>query len=216
MTDSTVPVSAGTTSTGQTVAAFVIDAYEASRPDATALLGGNAEHLSCSNPDVVPWRTVTHAEAEAACLDAGKRLCTEAEWQRACEGTNPNDPLPWPVDYTSYPYGVVYDKNACNGWGYDYDCSPPNDHFLLYPTGNDYGCPAAADTCLSEFFAYDMSGNVQEWTSSVISTGPNTYRVRGGTFQTQAGGLTCQHAFIAFDDTIEFPTLGFRCCQDVP
>jgi hypothetical protein len=206
--DSMVNVSAGTTSSGAAVAAFAIDAYEASRPDADLSSGGSAEHMACSNPGVIPWRTVTHAEAAAACAAAGKRLCTEAEWQRACEGAGPN--------YWSYPYGDDYDKYACNGWGYDYDCTAPNDHFLLYETGHDYGCPSAADTCLSDFGAYDLSGNVQEWTSSLISSGPDTYRVRGGTYQTQPGGLTCQHAFIAFDDTIAFPTLGFRCCQDVP
>ena len=33
-----------------------------------------------------PTHGVTLAEAEAACLDAGKRLCTAQEWRRACEG----------------------------------------------------------------------------------------------------------------------------------
>ncbi len=206
MVDDTVPVTAGTTSSGDSVAGFLIDQYEASRPDADAGGGGSVETMACSVAGRVPWRTVTHAEAEAACAAAGKRLCTEEEWQRACEGDA----------YYAYPYAADYDKWACNGWGYDYDCSPPNDHFLLYPTGNDYGCPATAGTCVSDFGAYDMSGNVQEWTSSLITSGPDTYRVRGGTYQTQPGGLTCQHAFIAFDDTISFPSLGFRCCQDLP
>ena len=31
----------------------------------------------------MPGTNLTHAEAAAACAAAGKRLCTEAEWQRA-------------------------------------------------------------------------------------------------------------------------------------
>ena len=207
MTDATVAVTGGTLSDGTTVVGnFVIDMYEASRPDATLLSSGSAAHIACSNADAMPWRTVTRPEAAAACLAAGKRLCSEDEWQRACEG----------AAYDSYPYGVDYDEYACNGYGYDEDCTSPNTNFSLYPTGNDYGCPPAADTCLSQAGVYDLSGNVQEWTASLISSSPDTYRVRGGTYQTQPGGLTCQHAFIAFDDTIEFPSLGFRCCQDAP
>ncbi|MCK5805881.1 MAG: SUMF1/EgtB/PvdO family nonheme iron enzyme, partial [Lentisphaeria bacterium] len=210
MSDTWVQVGSGITSSGVWVGSFRIDAYEASRPDADAINVGSADHLACSNPGTMPWRSVTRPEASAACLAAGKRLCTEDEWQRACEGDGP-----FGASYTSYPYGVAYDLYACNGWDYDFDCTVPNDHFVLYPTGNDYGCPLATDTCLSEFGVYDLSGNLQEWTSTLLSSGPDHYGVRGGTYESPPGELTCQSASIAFNDAIRLPSLGFRCCQDL-
>ena len=205
LVDDMTLVAGGTLSDGITVVAdFMMDTYEASRADATVSEPGAADHVACSNPGVMPWRTVTRPEAAAMCLAAGKRLCTEAEWQRACEG----------AAFTAYPYGAAYDANACNGYDFDIDCTLPNDNEQVHSTGADYGCPAVADSCVSAAGIYDLSGNVQEWTSTQVST--DSYRVRGGSFQTQPVGLSCQHAFIAFDDTIAFPNLGFRCCQDAP
>jgi hypothetical protein len=211
LVDTMVLVPAGTTTvpgTGQvSVNAFWIDAYEASRPDASGSSAGTDEYAACSNPDVLPWRNVSHAEAEAACLARGKQLCTELQWQRACESESG----------TLYPYGNSYDSYACNGWDFDFSCSPAEDG-RVYPTEYPYDCASnpSSNDCKSMWGGaaiYDMSGNVQEWTSTVVSTGPDTYRVRGGAYQTPAQGLTCRHSFLAFDDTIAFPNLGFRCCQ---
>jgi formylglycine-generating enzyme required for sulfatase activity len=57
-----------------------------------------------------------------------------------------------------------------------------------------------------------MSGNVQEWTSTPVSTG--VFSVRGGAFDTPAGGLTCQFSFVSFSHDFEYSNLGFRCCAD--
>jgi formylglycine-generating enzyme required for sulfatase activity len=43
---------------------------------------------------------VTRQEAERRCADAGKRLCTEIEWELACKGAQSQD----------YPYGDDYDE----------------------------------------------------------------------------------------------------------
>src|SRR5579871_3770805 len=43
-------------------------------------------------------------DGERWCAERGKRLCTEAEWVRACEG-----PEGW-----LYPYGNEYRPGACN------------------------------------------------------------------------------------------------------
>jgi len=40
--------------------------YEASRPDATASVQGNETLRDCSRPGVLPWKTLTYAEARAA------------------------------------------------------------------------------------------------------------------------------------------------------
>ncbi|RMH43301.1 MAG: hypothetical protein D6689_05470 [Deltaproteobacteria bacterium] len=65
--------------------------YEASRPDATATDPGASTARPCSKPGALPWTNVTYPEAAAACAAIGARLCTEAEWQAACEA--PRSPV---------------------------------------------------------------------------------------------------------------------------
>jgi hypothetical protein len=65
---------------------YRIDKYEAARPDATSGSDGVLEHRACSLPLVMPWGSVSHDAAAAACLAGGKRLCTENEWADACGG----------------------------------------------------------------------------------------------------------------------------------
>jgi hypothetical protein len=173
---------------------FYIYKYEASKPDASATSGGTATHRSCSNPGVRPWRLVSLTEAEAACAAAGKRLCSEAEWELACSTLND----------TLYPYGDAYEAQTCNGRDYD----PDQDAVL--PTGE-------ADQCFADWPAddvFDMSGNLKEWTGTEVDT--NAYRVRGGSYDNVKQGLTCEFDFIAFDQDVELPNLGFRCCSATP
>jgi hypothetical protein len=179
---------------------FWIYRYEASRPDATAALPGASGARACSNPDVLPWSNVTYAEAELACLAVGKRLCTAAEWRAACEG-----PGGW-----SYPYGDVYEPGTCNG--VDLDGIPGGtDDDVLLATGE-------AAACESDDGAFDLSGNLREWTAdlrSVTGDGEPVYVVRGGEYQTPYPGLTCAFDFAQAVGSVPLPSVGFRCCSDV-
>jgi cysteine-rich repeat protein len=184
------------------VSSFFIDTYEASRPDADSVQPGVAEYRSCSSPGKLPWVNVTWTEADAACTAAGKRLCTEEEWELACAGAAGN----------MFPYGDVYDPMACNGKDYDPDCADPDTDVVL-PTGTDYGCPPpGANACESEFHAFDMSGNVKEWTATQVSSA--NYQIRGGAYDNIENGLTCQFDFVFMAESFKFPDLGFRCCRD--
>jgi hypothetical protein len=183
---------------------FYVYAHEASRPDAAAADFGTAQHRSCSRPGVMPWRNVTQTEAAAACAAAGRRLCTEAEWQLACAGGAG----------LTYPYGNTYLPTACNGRDNDPDCTAPDDD-LTVATGTRHGCPApAVSQCISPFGAFDMSGNLREWTSTPV--GAAAFRVRGGGFDNVASGLTCDLSFIALAPDFAFANLGFRCCSNTP
>jgi hypothetical protein len=75
------------------VGGFEIFAYEASRPDADADEQGSLGDRPCSKPDALPWTNISHDAAEAQCQAVGARLCTEAEWEQACE-TNQSFGLP--------------------------------------------------------------------------------------------------------------------------
>jgi formylglycine-generating enzyme required for sulfatase activity len=195
---------------------FRIFRFEASRPNANASSPGNMEHRPCSVAGRIPWSSATWTEANAACaaVGSGWRLCSEAEWQLACEG---------PANKT-YPYGNVYDSDACNGEDNDLDCTLP-DQDVAAATGRSYGCPTPTAMCQSDPFAsgttptvgaVDMSGNLKEWTSTQVSSSPVAYRIRGGAYDSIANGLTCDFDFVAGEPDYYFTNLGFRCCRTGP
>lgn len=56
-----------------------------------------------NDPDAVSKTGVTRPEAAKLCADDGKRLCTEAEWERACKADAGH----------VYPTGAALDLTAC-------------------------------------------------------------------------------------------------------
>jgi hypothetical protein len=188
---------------------FYIYRYEASRPDANGATAGTSNVRPCSNPNVLPWSNVSWTDANAACMAVGKRLCTETEWQRACQGAAGR----------TYPYGNSFVTNACNTKEYDpVDCNPSDangDVDQALPTATKYGCPPPATSqCISQEGVYDLSGNVKEWTSTQVSATPLTYRIRGGAFNNIATGASCTFAFDLDTPDFAFGDLGFRCCSN--
>ena len=90
--------------------------------------------------------------------------------------------------------------------------APDDDRVVA--TGTRHGCPAPATSkCVSPAGAFDLSGNLREWTSTPVS---GAFRVRGGGFDNIEQGLTCDLSFIALVPGFAFNNLGFRCCSDTP
>jgi hypothetical protein len=164
-----------------------------------------------SSAGAMPQAYVSGAEAQRACEMAGKRLCTDDEWWRACAGSR----------RTIYPYGTVHRKSACNEKRklhpvverFGADAGP--DVWLLEPM-NDPGinqlpgtlAPAGSHAgCVGPNGIHDMIGNVQEWTSDPAGT------FHGGAYSTD-NHLGCQYVTRSHPFGYHDYSTGFRCCSE--
>jgi hypothetical protein len=132
----------------------------------------------------VPRAFVNHKEAEDSCRSAGKRLCTAAEWEEACQGPD-RDP---------YPYGARYRENDC-----------PAKEAQASRSGR-------FPVCRSYYGVYDMAGNLWEWTSTPAPDS-DFFMVAGGNWTT-GNEATCRLAKYSFYPAVRYPFVGFRCCQE--
>ena len=94
---------------------FCIDVYEGSLVEVLARGRTRAwspylppergrRYRARSRRGVTPQGYISQVAAARACAEAGKRLCTEREWERACRGPSP----------TQWPYGPAYQRGRCN------------------------------------------------------------------------------------------------------
>ncbi len=175
-------------------------AYEASRPDATAMSGGANNARSCSRANVLPWTQITAPQAAAACAAAGYRLCTEAEWVDACESSSGS------CDYGYASSCTTYQASTCNGNDYDSTPGGSDDDALL--------ATASRPSCYAPFSGgarvWDISGNAWEWTQP-RSAGVNP--MRGGSFNNPGPALHCDFNFVVASNTYQLTNVGFRCCS---
>jgi hypothetical protein len=148
-------------------------------------------------------------EAKAFCQSAGKRLCRRSEWTLACEGPK-RLPFPW---------GFVRQPSPCNIDRATFDF----DVYAMMDEGRREGELARlwqADRigthpdCVSAYGAYDLTGNVDEWTDDQADN-PGSAHV-----STLNGGYwgpvrnTCRLATKSHGPTFKFYQVGFRCCGD--
>jgi formylglycine-generating enzyme required for sulfatase activity len=180
------------------LAAFCIDRYEA--PNVRGEL---------------PFAQQTAYDGEAWCAARAKRLCTQDEWVRACEGSRGR----------RFPYGDAHRTSACNDdrpwievrwkelakWP---DAAALAEGTRLYQADMS-GARAA---CVSEDGVYDLTGNVAEWVRrSGPPPRPGFDHVLKGCYW--AGCYhepqpNCTFANRAHASSFRTYEAGFRCCAD--
>lgn len=194
-------------------------------------------YLARSAAGVFPQAYISRVEAKAACVAAGKRLCTRREWLRACRGNGAH----------RYPYGPRGERGRCNtgkphllrevfgehppgGWSYERHFNSPDldqKPGFLARSGEHTGCA-------SELGVHDMIGNLHEWVGDMVD-GELVIRMStegverrdqpwhegngvfmGGFFSTTSElGPGCYFTTIAHEPTYHDYSTGFRCCDSV-
>ena len=147
---------------------------------------------------------VSHADAEAFCRWAGRRLPTEAEWEYAARGGLEQARFPWGDELT--PGG----EHRCNIWQGTF----PDEN-----TAADGYAGTAPVTAFAPngFGLYNVAGNVWEWTADWFDERREARAIRGGSY-------LCHHSYCnryrvaarsSNTPDSSVGNTGFRCVNDV-
>ena len=159
-------------------------------------------------PVMVNWH-----EAKGLCASHDKRLCYESEWTAACEGP----------DEKPFPYGFERSKERCNidnRWispslarVYSRDPSIRDAELARLDQSKPSG---AMPGCVSEYDAYDLTGNFDEW----VMADRDRPKARGRLAALKGGAWghvrnACRPVTTSHEPEFTYYFVSLRCCRDV-
>ncbi len=167
---------------------FCIDRFEYTRPGEDAPLN----HMSFD-------------AGSKLCRTLGKRICTESEWNFACEGE----------EMRPYPYGFIREAK-CNQDRSDLFEMAVVDGKRRQVLKDNREPSDPESECVSPFGVHDMVGNLDEpvLREATRYSPPFRNALKGGWWM--AARNRCRPATTAHDDFYEGTQVGVRCCADVP
>lgn len=201
---------------------FCMDRYEASTVvvdddgnatgDHSPYQGVKGERVAAvSRPGVHPQAHITRNQAQAACEQSSKRLCTDEEWMTACSGGGERN----------YPATKHHEEGACNDsatsplyklFGASISVARLGPMELNNPKINQLGGLAKTGSfskCKTPTGIYDMVGNLHEWTSHPRGS------FRGGYYRdVKLHGPGCLYVTKGHSANYRDYSIGFRCCSD--
>jgi sulfatase modifying factor 1 len=147
----------------------------------------------------LPQNWASFEIASQTCKGLGKRICTDSEWNFACEGE----------EMRPYPYGYER-KPVCNQDRTDLFEKNPRMQVLA-----DRREPAGArPECVSPFGVENMAGNMDEPTlrEGFENNHPFRNALKGGWWMPARN--RCRPATTAHDDYFKDIQIGVRCCDE--
>lgn len=196
---------------------FCIDRWEASTvtPDGKphsphqAVTWKNVKAVT--KPGVLAQAYISMEEADAACKQADKRLCTAQQWVDACMGTQRIK--------RTFPYGNEEKKGACNTQ------RPIHPSSLVHGNRKDdvislndprlnqqketVSKTGSFEECVTPDGVFDMHGNLLEWTRG---TEPRPLLMGGHYVDGKIHGKGCTYVTDGHGPEYHDFTTGFRCC----
>jgi formylglycine-generating enzyme len=196
-------------------------------------------YVAANDAGKYPQGYISRVESKAACEAASKRLCSKAEWTRACKGKGGS----------MYPYGHRGVRGKCNtgklhllsqmfkekkgGFKYDEHFNSPD----LNKTPGFLGKSGEYAECVSDLGVADMVGNLHEWVSDTVDQDlmdrlaeepverrDQPWQAGNGVFMsgfystTSEHGPGCSFITVAHEPSYHDYSTGFRCCKaaDLP